>query len=71
MNEQLTLRRKTAIEQLEKQLKDGTKPTKRKDTPKGYTYTSYKKAVPRLPLEPKDIKRIKKTISLLNAKLAN
>lgn len=69
INETLTLRRKTAIEQLEKQLQLGTKPNRGINKPDGMTITAYKKANPRLPLTPKDIKRIKSTISFLNKKL--
>lgn len=70
--ETLTLRRKTAIQELEKQLKLGTKPNRGKDKPPGaLTITAFKKAVPRIPLTEKDIKRIKKTIQILKTKLAN
>jgi hypothetical protein len=69
-NETLTLRRKTAIEQLEKQLKSGTKPNRGKNKPEGTTATAFKKQVPRIPLTSKDIKRIKSTIAILKQKLA-
>lgn len=71
MNESLTLRRKTAIEQLEKQLELGTKPNKaiRGNIPDGMTATAYKKKFPRLSLTPKDTKRINNTIAILKTKL--
>ncbi len=68
--EQLTLRRKNAIEQLEKQLTLGSKPNRGKDCPEGMTVTAFKKAVPRIPLRPQDIKRIKKTVAILKQKIA-
>lgn len=56
-------RRKLAKEQLEKQLKMGTKPNR--------GTTKEKKANKRVPLTEKDINRIKRTIGNLEVKIKN
>jgi hypothetical protein len=56
-------RRKLAKEVLKKQLKLGTKPNR--------GTTKERKANPRVPLTPKDILRIEKTISNLHVKISN
>lgn len=56
-------RRKVAKEQLERQLKLGTKPNR--------GTTKEKKANKRIPLTERDIHRIKKTISNLEIKITN
>jgi len=67
----LLQRRKNTLAQLEKQLKDGTKPNKPKVVVDGKSITAQKKEKPRVPLTEKDIIRINKEILVLKERISN